>query len=62
MSETYNICVSGCDDSTEVQMVLSDEEAAVLARVAENITNASTYGCMPTMSVSRIEGAPHADQ
>lgn len=49
------ICVEGCDDSTYVEMDLSSEELAFVTRLAREVTKASTYQCMPTMSVETPE-------
>jgi hypothetical protein len=48
----HTITVSGCDDSTTVVLPLTAVEAAVVRRVAEAISDASEFGCMPTMSVT----------
>lgn len=48
---TYVILVEGCDDYTKILMDLSDSEADLIRRVAEAITAASTYDCMPTMRI-----------
>lgn len=53
----YAITVSGCDDSTTVEMPLTDAGAEALLRAAEAITEASEYPCMPKMRVEAKEGA-----
>lgn len=58
-SLNYQITVSGCDDLTSVQMLLSREESALITRLANLITQASSYECMPRM---RIEPAPPPEQ
>jgi hypothetical protein len=45
------ICVSGCDDSTHVTMETTYEQMLFLQQVAEKVTEASTYGCMPRMEI-----------
>lgn len=50
----YRIEVSGCDDTTRIDRELTDEQAAFLKEVATAITAASSYGCMPTMSVEPL--------
>ena len=52
------IYVSGCDDSTAVVLDLNDAEYLVAQRIAEAITQASTYGCMPNMETAS-EGEEH---
>lgn len=50
----YQITVSGCDDSTTIEMSLSRSEHELIARVAAAITEKSTYSCMPTMSIEAV--------
>lgn len=52
----YKIGIHGCDDSSVFEMELTDEEAEVIKRVAEECTNTSTYGCMPTMTIEARDG------
>lgn len=54
MSE-YKISLDGCDDSTEFTMKLTESEYLLLKRVAEKSEQVSTYGCMPTMTVTEIK-------
>lgn len=49
--KTYTIAVHGCDDSTFIEKELTDEEAQIIQEVANAITEASFYGCMPTMTI-----------
>lgn len=51
------IYVSACDDATAVVMDLSDEEFAVVQRVAEAVT-ANGGGCRPTIDVDS-QGGDH---
>lgn len=51
----YQIRVSGCDDSTRIEKELTEEQFKFLSEVADAITNASTYDCMPTMSVELVK-------
>lgn len=55
MKKIYEISVDGCDDSTEIKQELTFEEYEFLKMIAEKITNTSSYGCMPTMSIREIE-------
>ena len=41
--------VSGCDDSTYVALMLTDEEYAFLNMVCQKVTEASQSICAPTM-------------
>ena len=56
MKEKYTICLTGCDDYTEFEMDLTAEEAEIIGRVCELSEKTSTYGCMPTMSITLVEG------
>ena len=49
----YIITVSGCDDSTTIEMELDEEQVKLLKEVADKISEAATYGCMPSMEVER---------
>jgi len=49
--QKYEISVLGCDDSTSIQIELSASEYELIKKVAEKITDASTYSCMPTMVI-----------
>jgi hypothetical protein len=51
----YRIKVSGCDDSTYINRDLTEQEYAFLVSIAADITEASTYGCMPTMTLIDYE-------
>ena len=48
-SKKYTISVDGCDDYTKIIKELTIEEYELLKEVSTEITNASKYGCMPTM-------------
>lgn len=51
MADTFDITVSGCDDSTKVSVDLAPEQLAFLTDIAARITAASEVGCMPTMTI-----------
>ena len=51
MKKIYEILVHGCDDSTTIRQGLTFEEHEFLNMIAEKITNASDYSCMPTMEI-----------
>ena len=53
--KTYKISVDGCDDSTEIEMELTGAEWALVKWIAQKITEASTYGCMPTMEIEEVK-------
>jgi hypothetical protein len=48
----YCIAVSGCDDTTYIVEELDDIAITIVTSLAQRITAASTYGCMPTMTVT----------
>lgn len=57
MSETkiYSITVHGCDDSTTVYRKINNpEELKLITELAQQITETSHYGCMPTMEIEEI--------
>lgn len=55
MSIIARIGVHGCDDSTIVDLGLSDEELQFLKRLARTVNAASSYNCMPTIDI-KING------
>ena len=54
MTNLYYIENVGCDDTTHGLARMTDEEFEVFKRVVENLNKNSTYGCMPTIEVYRI--------
>ena len=54
MTNLYYIENIGCDDTTCGLARMTDEEFAVFKRVVENLNKNSTYGCMPIISVYKI--------
>jgi hypothetical protein len=52
----HKISVHGCDDSTEVEMMLTEVQAAFLKLVAHVICDKSSYKCMPKMEIKEL---PH---
>ena len=54
MKKTYEIAVHGCDDSTTIRQELTFEEYEFLNTIAEKITNASNYICMPIMEIEEV--------
>lgn len=57
MSDPINMAVritlTGCDDATYIDMEVTSDEFVFLDRIAKRSEKASTYGCMPTLSVRR---------
>lgn len=49
----FTICVVGCDDETTIEYPMTEAEFALVNSIALKITEASTYGCMPRMTVTR---------
>ena len=55
MKKKYRILVYGCDDLTVIEKELTEDELNIIQSVASEVTKASQYYCMPTMSVEEIE-------
>lgn len=55
MKKKYRISVHGCDDSTIIEKELTEDELKTIESVAAEVTEASRYGCMPTMEVEELE-------
>lgn len=51
----YLIDCSGCDDSTQITIDLTDKQLAFVKYLADQITQTSTYGCMPRLHVNRLD-------
>ena len=51
----YLIECSGCDDSTLITIDLTDKQLAFVKYLADQITQTSTYGCMPEMHVRQLD-------
>lgn len=54
-ASTYTITLIGWFDETEITMPLTYEEVLLVRRMVESVEAASTYGCMPTMSIKYKE-------
>jgi len=48
----YDIKLEGCDAETHVEIDLTDDEAALLERVAHATRQASEYDCQPKMTLT----------
>ena len=57
MTKKYHIRVQGCDDKTEIDMDLTDAQAAIIKLMAERVTETSESGCMPRIYVTDMEEA-----
>lgn len=55
MTNLYYICNGGCDDETCGLARISDEDFPKFKEIIENLNKNSTYGCMPTIVVYRID-------
>ena len=51
----YLISVDGCDDSTEIEVDLTPTQFKLLERIAEQVSEKANYGCMPSMSIEKVE-------
>lgn len=54
----YRVALHGCDDTTYIDIDLTDDEAAAIGRVAAASDAESEYGCMPTLTITRTEEPP----
>lgn len=50
----HTICLNGCDDDTEFEMDMTEEQFMFLKRVANKANNTSTYGCMPRLYIDDV--------
>lgn len=55
MTNLYYIENVGCDDTTHGLVRMTDDQIAVFKNVIENLNKNSTYGCMPTINVYKID-------
>jgi len=55
------ISIHGCDDSTHLTRRMTKDQFTFLKEVAEQISEQSTYGCMPVMNAALTAalGGPH---
>lgn len=44
-----NVVVSGCDDTTEFEMEMNEQEYEFFKRLCKLSTDTSSYGCMPIL-------------
>lgn len=47
----YLITLNGCDDTTECELELTDEELKFLIKISKEINKYSGYQCQPTISI-----------
>lgn len=55
MTNLYYIENNGCDDTTHGLARMSDEEFEKFKSIIENLNKNSTYGCMSTITVFKID-------
>ena len=55
MTNLYLIRNYGCDDATTGLAHMTDEQLAFFKNIIENLNKNSTYGCMPTIEVYRVD-------
>lgn len=55
MLNLYFIRNCGCDDTTSGLARMTDEEFTFFKNVIEDLNKNSTYGCMPTIEVHKID-------
>jgi len=51
----YKITLIGCDDQTEFEMDLTEDEFALVMRICDISVQTSVYTCMPTMQIELLE-------
>lgn len=49
------VSLHGCDDSTDVELDVTEAEYKTLEMMAGAVEVASEYGCQPTMTVRVLE-------
>ena len=57
MDNLYYIVNMGCDDETHGLAIISDEEFPRFKQIIEDLNKNSQYGCMPTISIYKIDGS-----
>lgn len=55
MASLYYIENIGCDDTTHGLSYMTDDQFSVFKTIVENLNKNSTYGCMPTITVYKID-------
>lgn len=53
--QLYYVVNSSCDDETRGLVRISDEDFPKFKAFIENLNKNSTYGCMPTIAVYKVE-------
>ena len=51
----YVITLEGCDDDTEIEIWLTQQDFELIKRVEILSKEKSTYGCMPTLVIEEME-------
>jgi len=47
----YVITLHGCDDTTEIEIELTPDAAALIERIRDASHQTSTYACMPVLEI-----------
>lgn len=55
LTNLYLIRNCGCDDTTTGLARMTDEQLVFFKNIIENLNKNSTYGCMPTIEVFKID-------
>ena len=55
MGNLYYIENVGCDDTTHGLARMTDDQFATFKNIIENLNKNSTYGCMPTINIYKID-------
>lgn len=55
--KTFTISLVGCDETTCFDLDLTDEQVALVDRMAAASRQASEYGCFPTLTIDPKAGS-----
>lgn len=55
MTDLYYIRNCGCDDETTGLAIIPEAQFAAFKQIIEDLNKNSTYGCMPTICVYKID-------
>lgn len=55
MGNLYYIENVGCDDTTHGLARMTDDQFVTFKNIIENLNKNSTYGCMPTINIYKID-------
>lgn len=56
--KTVKLTLRGCDDSTSITIGVNEEQHEFLQKLETMFEAASTYGCMPVLSITEPSAPP----